>query len=757
MKRDSSSMILISDNKSKYNNQNGISQAKQQKMYINSELIYEKLWKDWNLVEIEQLNGTTITHNNGKTKLNLTESRYSYLKFDKSFVTYFSRHYKDIGNFNLSELPHPLPWLYVFIHLKSNLFNVPTIKYPALLNFIIKLMKDDAPLKYAIEEVMNNDNNNLNKLSTTLAYNELYNNEVEHLAIALFFLHQSIHCNTPAEKLKSYNYSTVIDNETTHLLGIITKSNQHLDCTLNFEWHGDVVSNFYRSYMDVNNKTLLSYRTFMNKTNYVQNQFSKAKCQQYTNIKFDQNFILAYTTDDIGFNIQCDDILIDKYKIIEKLKSVYQPLDYSIFALHSPFVLYMYLYLTLKYKFFQLELNNFHVCFDLLLKYDVVVAKHADNFNKNKSIFYLISEILNTLKDESKLFVINGTGYPWNNAIIPAIGRLLVENKKSFTNGARYCDFTQEDNCMEYVDDSSNLTIVPTPQQYKYIGLLDVFPQVESIAQHFFTGNEEVYNLTNHHEDLTDEFIKDWVTRTHNHAIFISGTACVGKSTFLNNIITNIKENYNECATIMKSGRCGGFDGKDEDLILALSLQAMMINYGVTYINCIGDRTPYDNLIWRFIMNLVRFNDTNVMLTEFVRSFSKLSPVLLQLIGQEPYIFLINTNVCKIREMMKTRNNGNDSWRADVYRYVEIQNMVYGVFAKLTGCLLFDLAQSDNRIPDRIQTLINEKCKSNSKIVGKITRDDVDNIHRVDVGAFKNIIPDCTENYECAKVLKIYK
>lgn len=749
-------------NEKQYNNKNGISTAKQRKIFIKSEIIFEKLWKDWNIErEVHHLNGTLNTNGvlNGisNNKTILSESPYNYIKFDKSFPKYFIEYYKDMQGFNLSMLPEPIPWFYVFLHLKSNIFNIPNVEYNTLYEFIKKVLKDDNSLKYYIKNILNNNNNENNiKISNKLVYNDLYTSEIEHLSIALFFLHRSIHQNIISNKLQTYKYSTLIDNEIIQQLGILlNEPNKPLDFTLQFTWHNDVITNFNTSYLKINNKTLSMYKRFMLNIEHIERQLEKPyKHIAYTNIPFDKHYILAYCSDDIGFNIQCDEILVDQNKIIEKLKIKYDPYAYSIFALQSPFLLYMYLYLTIKYKFFQLELEHFHEAFNLILNHDIIVMKYSNDFIKIKSILFLMCAIFNKLKTVNKIYYINEITYPWNNAIIPAIGRLMTENKKSFTNCDRYIDLTQNYNtCVE--DDDLNTETCNPALNFKQMSLLEYCPKLELIALKFFNG--DVQDLVTHHYDLTDEFIDDWVKRTHNHAVFVSGTACVGKTTFLNDAIKNIQEKYNECATIMKSGRCGGFDGKDEDLILALSLQATMLNYATTYTTCIGDRTPYDNLIWRFIMNLPRFNDTGSMVAEFTKSFSKFSPVLLQLIAKEPYIIIINTNVLKIREQMKMRNHANDVSRSDVYRYVELQNMAYGVFGHLSNCIVIDLAETNNRIPPELHKLIDRKCKANFELTGKITMKDADNIHRVDVGPFKTLIPDCKEDYECAKVLKIFK
>ena len=722
------------------NTKNGFQNSEKKiKLNITNQIIFEKIWKNWkSIIELPQ------NYQNGNVKLD-SNFKNNTLKFDKSFITYFNEYYQEISGFNINDLPKPLSWLYVFINLKSDIFNTPIMEYTTIFNYIKQLFRDDIQLSCCVIELLNNNNgNNSLKYLDVLTYNSLYEDEIEHLSISLFFLHKSIHSSISVpQKIKMYKLDEKLQLD-----------DSSIDFTVTFIWHSDVVNNFKSSFLNKNNKMLTMYKKFTTNLNYLEEQISKAnKFEKYSNIDINRNYILSHCNTDLGFIIHDDEILIDRHRIIQKLRSNFKPLDYSFFAFHSPFLLFIYVYLTVKYSFFQIKSERFNEICDLLIKHDIVISTYSVEFTKHKSILFLIIDILNSLSNVSKIYTINKISYPWNNAIIPAIGKLLVENKKTFTSCVRYVDiYNHDENSFDSFDEQ------PEPQQmqrYKNIGLLDYHPNIENISWDYIKGNTS--QLVNKNDELTDTFIKDWVNRTHNHAIFISGTACVGKSTFLENVNLNIKKNYNECATIMKSGRCGGFDGKDEDLIMALILQASMINYGLSYINCVGDRTPYDNLLWRFIMALVQFDNDKDIVSSFVTSFSKFPPTLLALIGREPFIFFINSNVTYIRDMMKKRGKGNDSWRADVHKYVEIQNMVYGVFASLTKCLIFDLADYDNKIPSNIEKLINEKCKRNNSITGKITVDDSDDIYKVDIGPFKSIIPQCNEDYRCAKVLNIFK
>lgn len=159
--------------------------------------------------------------------------------------------------------------------------------------------------------------------------------------------------------------------------------------------------------------------------------------------------------------------------------------------------------------------------------------------------------------------------------------------------------------------------------------------------------------------------------------LMLTGTACVGKTS----LIQKIADTFNLPKT--KTSMFGGFKNKDTCQILGLLNQAAgfsIENSGFS----VCDRFPFDNLIWLIIMSLIG-NDFNMILFQFEQMLKAINPNIFSCYKNKPWIVILEANPTENRKRMLQRNNGGDSFRAFIPYYVELQNMVYGVFAALCG------------------------------------------------------------------------
>lgn len=201
-----------------------------------------------------------------------------------------------------------------------------------------------------------------------------------------------------------------------------------------------------------------------------------------------------------------------------------------------------------------------------------------------------------------------------------------------------------------------------------------------------------------------------WVGHTHAHAPSINGLACGGKSTLLRDAHELVCTRYDSNASILKVSQFGSFRGKDVDQVLAMQYQFLSIHLTLTNYTSIMDRCPFNNMLWRLIMKYV---DTTIdPIDAFVKDLSRIHVAMIEAMSREPVMILLEAHIDSNRRRMWHRNTGQDRRRATIERYVSMQNMVYGTFARLCNWPTFQVAETlkDN---GAIMALIRTKIAAN--------------------------------------------
>ncbi|UVT30853.1 p-loop NTPase [Penaeus vannamei nudivirus] len=221
-----------------------------------------------------------------------------------------------------------------------------------------------------------------------------------------------------------------------------------------------------------------------------------------------------------------------------------------------------------------------------------------------------------------------------------------------------------------------------------------------------------------------------FAVETSNTAVCVNGTACVGKSSVLNSILAKIRTHIDENSFIIKSGKLGGFKGKDVNQILSLEYQCCGMSEIFQSPTALMDRCPFNNLIWRYILRFVEATELDdVALSEHIANYvvDTLSHNMVRVMRQYPVVVLIDTNVVQNRKRMYYRATGGDSFRCFIEKYAPMQNLFYALFADLAKWPVYNTAIVDENYPmdqhERIRdmkTLILEKIKQNALRRGKI-------------------------------------
>lgn len=308
---------------------------------------------------------------------------------------------------------------------------------------------------------------------------------------------------------------------------------------------------------------------------------------------------------------------------------------------------------------------------------------------------------------------------------------------------------------------------------YKYSNMSVNTVSVEyPIKGHAFS-KEYLYSIA--YKYMTGEFrnINNWtvVQKLKIGGVQINGTACVGKTTILHKLKSDLKSLYNRDVNIEKPSKFGSFHNKDSNMLSALQLQVINNDYTLERSHTsLFDRDKYNNIYWRYILALFDqelYNNKDAVVLRFVEMFYyTFLPSVLEIMKRQPIIFLLNSNTQSVKFQMSCRCTNKDLYRSKIPLYVEIQNMVYGVIGELCNYWIINMAQNSfESVNKQLVTPINVKLDIETRIKSLVESDNNKyhvegehlNVyyfkphHTINAPEFNNI------QYEGAKTLKIFK
>ena len=214
--------------------------------------------------------------------------------------------------------------------------------------------------------------------------------------------------------------------------------------------------------------------------------------------------------------------------------------------------------------------------------------------------------------------------------------------------------------------------------------------------------------------EKNDSRIKTFLTNTHSVAVSINGTACSYKTTFINNCISEIKNQIDPNAQILKIGKMGKFKGKDSNQVLAMNYQYMISSLVHVYYTSLFDRCKFNNLIWRIILACMDTTKDPVLVA--LDKFLDFTPYIINQMKKEPIIIFIDLNKIENRKRMHIRSTGSDKIRSTIENYVSAQNIVYGVLAYMCDWPIFE---ADLDLHPEITKIIIKKVKTNVSAYGE--------------------------------------
>lgn len=271
----------------------------------------------------------------------------------------------------------------------------------------------------------------------------------------------------------------------------------------------------------------------------------------------------------------------------------------------------------------------------------------------------------------------------------------------------------------------SSFYSVNCKQVFTYDELFEFAKQGYNLDWSYFESLE--YQL---HQRVAEHNFKQ--THYPPQAIAINGTACVGKSSICQKIIDKVYPGEPFHEKIIKSGKHGGYAGKDVDNLTECSLVHNMTNYSFCHPHLLMDRDPKNNFIWLIIMNLYE-HSTVQRLDE---AFHLCAQIFFDHFNNEEFlrferiynktVVILDPEPEENRNRQFDRDHGSDRARALHPQYCRFQNMVYFMVSKVFKLLHYPTVLSDktkSRVPyDQIMIdLISEKMNEHLAFLNAVT------------------------------------
>lgn len=208
-----------------------------------------------------------------------------------------------------------------------------------------------------------------------------------------------------------------------------------------------------------------------------------------------------------------------------------------------------------------------------------------------------------------------------------------------------------------------------------------------------------------------------------NKTTYITGQACVGKSTLLAKLEQS--ERNPDGWLILNRGKIGSFGGKADSPEITAALHSAL-EFVLSHDNVLGDRGTIDNTLWRFIMDDLKLTDFRELVKSVRRNFaSTFNLPCLGHFAEEQVAVIVDWDVRVNRLRMLARQEGQDVQRASIKHYAAVQAIYYYTYAVMCRKPVFDTQFNANKKLDhsRLEKYIAENFtkKKNKPLTYKVS------------------------------------
>lgn len=189
--------------------------------------------------------------------------------------------------------------------------------------------------------------------------------------------------------------------------------------------------------------------------------------------------------------------------------------------------------------------------------------------------------------------------------------------------------------------------------------------------------------------DIQDEIGNYKDLKARSMLKFITGQACCGKTTLLNNM-------RRLGWKIVSRGSIGSFSGKANNPVAVACLHAS-IDWALQHDNVLGDRGHIDNPLWVGIMQFCNPIYRKTLILDILNFISDnfTATTIGFFIAQKGVVF-VDPFPRKCSQRMLRRNNGGDAFRGRIATYAIVQTMAYYIVARLFGWKVYTVPYDIN-------------------------------------------------------------
>jgi len=378
-------------------------------------------------------------------------------------------------------------------------------------------------------------------------------------------------------------------------------------------------------------------------------------------------------------------------------------------------------------------------CIDLAKDYFTTNVKNINfkDFNNDYLVFTFFSVIMF-----------------WDSYVLENFNEPIIDNFLELRSDNREYLFSHNDQLYYYLNIFKCFR-----EEKKCNNLMDNFTESFDI-RNYLHNLSDLYKLQNYYNEFVETGIFpcekfdalnlklkniDYETLS-SPVIYITGQACVGKSTLLRDI------NKSKCH-VYSRGDLGSFAGKVNNPA-AVSGLYLALSYSSRY-NVIGDRGFIDNPLWVHIMKATnphhRIQDNFIDdLIQFINSSFNLFSVS-ELSSHDVFVILDPNNKAN-KQRMVNRNTNNDSLRSRIPFYNFAQVMCYWFMAKICNwnIVYVPYINGTNEI---------DKIVYNSRlnVIKKRCLDKMENRNNIELLKCDKVVPNYTVDSIYPSSIGIYK
>lgn len=296
--------------------------------------------------------------------------------------------------------------------------------------------------------------------------------------------------------------------------------------------------------------------------------------------------------------------------------------------------------------------------------------------NGHDEIYYAIVLIMMRMSDQS-FDALKAKFWPKSASAITNFISIVQSQRDECVLSLISNDIVVPFGSFKYLLKSNEVQIQSKMVSYVSSSIMDYW--YDNVSRYLSLIRENVNNTTDEfntyyggcYYPMIENDVINYETLEPSTTIYLTGTACVGKSSVLGAFKTTSR------------GGLGGFNMKCISTEQAAALNAAVNE--LSFMNVIGDRGTIDNILWTWIMANINTNPDDYLKSFVIWLDNTFNILSLMHFMREQVTIIVDPNPEANRLRMMERGTGGDADRSRIRSYPLIQSFAYYAFGRLVG------------------------------------------------------------------------